>query len=320
MLARIRYLILVPAVVALAACGPEATDPANDDAAADAINAELNAHPGQCGFVNRMSAETNEIETALNQFRAGGGGSGQTRPAGSVTVNVYFHVITNTSGQGAVSATALNNQISVMNTAYAGGDTGRAPGQGNSAQATSNTPFRFVLAGTNTTANNTWYTVGPGTTAESQMKAALRQGTAKDLNIYLANIGGGLLGWSTFPSDYARSPSLDGVVILTASLPGGSAVPYDLGDTATHEVGHWLGLYHTFQSGCNKNNDFVSDTPQEKGAFFGVPPPYPDTCTRDAGRDPVENFMDYTDDVGMFQFTAGQSARMDSLVAQYRGL
>jgi hypothetical protein len=79
-------------------------------------------------------------------------------------------------------------------------------------------------------------------------------------------------------------------------------------------------MYHTFQGGCHGSGDLVSDTPAEATSFFGVPPPYPDTCTRDSGRDPVENFMDYTDDIGMFQFTAGQSARMDSLVAQYRGL
>jgi hypothetical protein len=316
----VRFTVLMSAL-ALVACAPEAFDPADDSAEADAINAELNAHPVLCGTPHPMSAELTDIQDSLNAFQAARGGDpSATRAAGSVTVNVYVHVITNTSGQGAVSSTMINNQIAVMNKAYAGGDTDRAPSQGASAQATAATPFKFVLAGTDTTANNTWYTMTPNSAAESQAKAALRRGGAADLNVYTANIGQGLLGWATFPSDYARSPSLDGVVILYTSLPGGSAVPYDLGDTATHEVGHWLGLYHTFQGGCTKSNDGVSDTPAEKGAFFGVPPPYPDTCTRLAGRDPVENFMDYTDDVAMFQFTAGQSSRMDSLVAQYRGL
>ena len=315
-----RFLILLSAL-ALAACGPDAAslDALDDAAAADAVNAELNAHPVLCGTPHPMSAEAAAIQSSMDQFRSQGGATVQ-RAAGSVSVNVYFHVITNTSGAGNLTDAVINNQISVLNSAYAGTDTDRAPNQGASAQATANTPFRFVLAGVDRTANNTWYTMTPNSAAESQAKAALRIGGAAALNIYSANIGQGLLGWATFPSSYAGNPSNDGVVILYSSVPGGSAVPYDLGDTATHEIGHWLGLYHTFQGGCTKTNDYVSDTPAEKSPFFGVPPPYPDSCTRLAGRDPVENFMDYTDDVAMFQFTAGQASRADSLTLQYRGL
>jgi hypothetical protein len=216
------------------------------------------------------------------------------------TVNVYWHTITNTSGQGALTSAKIAAQIDVLNDAYA--------------------PYgwSFNLVSSDTTANNSWYTVQPSTTAETQMKNALRKGTADDLNIYSANIGGGLLGWATFPSSYASQPKLDGVVLLFSSLPGGSAVPYAEGDTATHEVGHWMGLYHTFQGGCNATaGDYVSDTPAEYSPAYGCPVGR-DSCASLAGTDPITNFMDYTDDSCMDCFSAGQDGRMDSLFTQYR--
>ena len=221
------------------------------------------------------------------------------------TISVYFHVITNSSGQGAPSSGQINNQINVLNAAYGGWG------------------WSFNLVSTDTTANNTWYTCTGGT-CESQMKNALRQGTADDLNIYANNMGGGLLGWATFPSSYTGNPKNDGVVILTASMPGGSAAPYNLGDTATHEVGHWMGLYHTFQGGCAKNatsgGDLVADTPAERSPAYGCPVGR-DSCTpssRYPGLDPITNFMDYTDDACMNTFSSGQDTRMDSQFTTYR--
>ena len=220
----------------------------------------------------------------------------------SGNIKVYFHVIRKGTGiaNGDVSTSMITDQMNVLNAAYSG------------------TGWSFTLVSTDRTTNTTWYNGCYGS-SETAMKSALRQGTADDLNLYTCNPSGGILGYATFPSSYSGAPSKDGVVMLYSSMPGGSAAPYNEGDTATHEVGHWMGLYHTFQGGCSANGDYVSDTPAEKSAAFGCPSGR-NTCTgsKYPGFDPIENFMDYTDDSCMWKFSSGQDARMDSQFTTYR--
>jgi hypothetical protein len=284
--------LVVSALVALSGCteGKEA-------APAPVEQQVVSADARGCATKDLSQEQMDAVQAALSEHRSA------LSAVGSITVNVYWHVINNGTGiaNGDIPQTQIDSQMAVLSAAYA------------------NTPFKFNLVSVDRTTNATWYT-STGGTSESAMKTALRQGTADDLNIYSNNMGGGLLGWATFPSSYTSSPKLDGVVILFSSVPGGTASPYNLGDTATHEVGHWFGLYHTFQGGCARQDsggDGVSDTPAEKSSAFGCPAGR-DTCATLAGADPIYNFMDYTDDSCMNTFSAGQTTRMDSMWSTYR--
>lgn len=297
-------VVLVPigAATVSAAATASAEESCAPESTALKVRKGSGAHdPNALSAAQVAAAEKDFAARRFSSVTAGTTRVGPLAAATTTTIPVYVHVITSTTGAGAVPSSRITAQISVLNAAYASAG------------------FAFQLVGTDTTANDAWYTTTDGTTAERAMKAALRKGTADDLNVYLNNMGGGLLGWATFPSSYLLSPSLDGVVVLNESLPGGSAAPYNLGDTATHEIGHWMGLYHTFQGGCSRTGDSVADTPAEKSAAFGCPAGR-DTCTTKGypGLDPISNFMDYTDDACMNTFTAGQASRMQSQWTTYR--
>lgn len=217
-------------------------------------------------------------------------------------IDVYFHIITtepdgNGNVQGDLTQQQVYQSMLVLNRAWGG--------------------KKFNLKAVNRVANNDWWNLNVGSSAESAMKSQLREGGAKTLNIYSNRLRGGLLGWATFPWWYDGNPSDDGVVILDTSVPGGSAAPYNEGDTLVHEVGHWAGLYHTFQGGCSSDNDYVADTPAQRNPTSGCPTNEPDTCSS-PGIDPINNYMDYSYDACMFEFTRGQRVRMRQQLAAYR--
>lgn len=180
--------------------------------------------------------------------------------------------------------------------------------------------------------------------ALAQLKSGLRIGSATTLNVYSGILPSTILGHATFPQDYSTEPLNDGVSVTTGSLAS-SLFANMLGRTLTHEVntsiglfntkvGHWLGLYHTFNDGCAFPNDFVADTRPQAQETIGCPINIK-TCSRDdfdtldkvrydeinalKPFDMTENFMDYTDDVCMKSFTKGQIERMNVLWAVREG-
>ncbi len=221
-------------------------------------------------------------------------------------IPVVFHILRWTNGTADVSDARIAQQMVVLNEDFGAFGAG-APG--------TNTRIQFTLAGVTRTNNDSWHN-DQGTYYNS-----LAWDPTEFLNIY-ANTASGALGYAYVPSGGGVVGNLwDRVVVYwtTIGRPAPYGPPYHLGRTATHEVGHYLGLYHTFDGGCTSplgcynNGDLICDTEPEQGPNFSP-------CTRSTcgDPDPTHNYMDYSDDVCMDNFTLDQTHRMRCTLENFR--
>ncbi|EJD02508.1 Metalloprotease [Fomitiporia mediterranea MF3/22] len=294
------YIMVAKAVIcfALFASTISTTFAANDTA------------PRRCG----TTISRNESNTIEASFQASLTEQSQITATDSEgkTINVYWHVISEGDdiGSGNIPDSQINDQIDALNQGFSGAN------------------ITFVLANTTRTINSDWFRNaglfdnGTVTPQDHEMKQALRQGGAGDLNVYSVNFTNteDLLGYAPFPAWYSSDPVGDGVVILFSCLPGGSAPGFSEGKSLVHEVGHWTGLYHTFENGCDEPGDRVSDTPPEASFASGCPTGR-NTCHESPDLpDPIHNYMDYTLDECLTEFTEGQYKRLLEQISVYRGI
>ena len=211
-------------------------------------------------------------------------------------IPIAFHVIYDTESYdgGYLEENEVNDQIDVLNNVF------------------NNFNISFYLESLNYIQNTNWYY----NDSESEYKENLAISPLTTLNIYTTTADG-YLGYAWFPNDWTESSFMHGVVLSSKSLPGGD-LPYDDGDTAVHEVGHYFGLYHTFEGGCS-DGDQVEDTPAQSDSDENIFECIEmDTCPDNEGFDPIRNYMNYTDDDCIDNFTQGQIERMNYMISEYK--
>lgn len=266
-----------------------------------------------CG-VDGSKASTHYNQTMksmhLGTHKASGGTNRallHARQSATIQVPTVFHIITKTESAGSITTDMVNAQVAVMNTIY------------------NNYSVFFSLINTTFTVNDTW-AVGEGND-DTVMKTALRQGNYSTLNIYFqTDLYGSVLGNCELPTDIGTAPVdssvyvLDGCNVQAGTMPNGSVTDYNLGKTAVHETGHWLGLLHTFEGyACSGNGDYISDTPMQSTSTDGCPvKPAKDSCPSVAGIDAVNNYMDYSTDACYTNFTPLQEQRIADMWSTYR--
>jgi len=229
---------------------------------------------------------------------------------GKVVIPVVVNVLYRTAAEN-ISDAQIQSQIDVLNKDYTATnpDFSNTPAEFAGVAANVGITFELVKINRKSTTKSSW---GTRDAMKKTKQGGLDPTTpSTTLNMWACTIGGGILGYAQFPGGTLAT---DGVVIDSNyfGLSSAASYPYNLGRTASHEVGHWMNLRHIWgDASCG--NDLVSDTPVHKTSNFGVPVyPYVSTCLP-AHNEMTMNYMDYTDDRGMYMFTNGQKARMDAL-------
>jgi hypothetical protein len=269
------------------------------------------------------AAARSALENATTQYVAR-----QHRFAGVAKIPVVVHVVWNTPVQN-VSQAQIDTQLDVLNRDFRATNTdlGVVPAPFTGLVADSRIEFFLATEDPNgnpTTGVTRTQTTKTSFSTDDAVKASASGGVDpwpadRYLNIWVAQLGGGLLGYAQFPGGPADT---DGVVILHSGFgtTGTAAAPFDLGRTTTHEIGHYLNLFHIWGddgSGCS-GSDEVADTPNQGGPNFGVPAFPKLSCSNGPNGDLFVNYMDYTDDRGMVMFTNDQVSRMEACLDTVR--
>lgn len=262
-----------------------------------------------------LAKKLDDIEKQTKKFglsKANGEVSANALVNGTVTIPVAVHVIYNASQEN-ISQAQIQSQIDVLNQDYnrANSDVSKVPNAFSSRVATMNIQFTLASVDRKYSSKTSWGTRDAMKSSKTGGVDAVSPTTT--LNIWVCNIGGGILGYAQFPGGKA---STDGVVIGPNYFgnTGYVSAPFDKGRTATHEVGHWLNLRHIWGD-ANCGDDLVADTPTQQTSNYGCPAFPHVTCSNGPSGDMFMNYMDYTDDACMFMFSEGQKTRSQAIFA-----
>jgi hypothetical protein len=238
------------------------------------------------------------------------------------TIPTVVHVVYRTAGEN-ISDAQVKSQIRILNEDFRkkNADATKVPKPFKPLLADSKVEFKLATKDIFGNASNgitrTRTSVGSFGIDEG-VKSSLTGGAdpwpaRRYLNIWVCNLGDGLLGYAQFPGGPGAT---DGVVILHTAFgdTGTASAPFDKGRTTTHEVGHWLNLFHIWGddgTGC-QGSDHCPDTPNQASENYGEPTFPHLSCQNGPNGDLFMDYMDYVDDKAMFMFTKGQATRMNA--------